>query len=74
MIKLAMIKIYEALEKRKARTKMVLQVHDELVFDAHKDEIDELRPLIKELMESALPLNVPVIADTGVGDNWLDAH
>jgi DNA polymerase-1 len=74
MIKIAMINIYNELKKRKAKTKMVLQVHDELVFDAHKDEVDELRPLIKELMENALPLNVPVVADTGVGDNWLDAH
>ncbi len=74
MIKLAMINIHSTLEKRKAKTKMLLQVHDELVFDAHKDEIDELRPLIKQLMEKALPLNVPVEVDTGVGENWLDAH
>jgi len=74
MIKLAMINIYNELNKRKTRTKMVLQVHDELVFDVHKDEVDALRPLIKELMENALPLNVPVEVDTGVGDNWLDAH
>ena len=74
MIKLAMINIHAELEKRKTKTKMVLQVHDELVFDAHKDEIDELRPLIKELMEKAMPLDVPIVADTGVGDNWLDAH
>ena len=74
MIKLAMINIFNELNKRKARTKMVLQVHDELVFDAQKDEVDELRPLIKELMANALPLNVPVEVDTGVGDNWLDAH
>ncbi len=74
MIKLAMINIHKALEQRKAKTKMVLQVHDELVFDAHKDEVDDLRPLIKELMENALPLNVPVVVDTGVGENWLNAH
>lgn len=74
MIKLAMIKIYNELEKRKAKTKMVLQVHDELVFDTHKDEVDELRPMIKEIMEKALPVNVPILVDTGVGDNWLDAH
>jgi len=74
MIKLAMINIYNELKKRKAKTKMVLQVHDELVFDVHKDEIDELSPLIKDLMENAFPLNVPVVADTGIGDNWLDAH
>jgi len=74
MIKLAMIKIYKELEKRKAKTKMVLQVHDELVFDAHKDEVDELLPMIKNKMETAMPINVPVIADVGIGDNWLDAH
>ena len=74
MIKLAMINIQRELEKRKAKTKMVLQVHDELVFDAHKDEIDELRPLIKNIMETSFPLNVPVVVDTGIGDNWLDAH
>jgi len=74
MIKLAMIKIYKELEKRKAKTKMVLQVHDELVFDAHKDEVDELIPMIKNKMETAMPLNVPVVADVGIGDNWLDAH
>jgi DNA polymerase-1 len=74
MIKLAMINIHCELEKRKSKTKMVLQVHDELVFDAHKDEVDELRPLIKEIMETSFPLNVPVVVDTGVGDNWLDAH
>jgi DNA polymerase-1 len=74
MIKLAMIKIHNELEKRKTKTKMVLQVHDELLFDAHKDEVGDLRPLIKKLMEKALSLEVPILVDTGIGDNWLDAH
>ncbi len=74
MIKLAMINIHKELERRKTKTKMVLQVHDELLFDAHKDEIDELRPLIKEMMEKALPLDVPILVETGIGKNWLDAH
>ncbi|OGV08267.1 MAG: DNA polymerase I [Stygiobacter sp. RIFOXYC12_FULL_38_8] len=74
MIKLAMIKIHDALTKKKFSSKMVLQVHDELVFDAHKDEIDDLQQLVKELMEGALPLQVPIIVETGIGDNWLDAH
>ncbi|HMN25957.1 MAG TPA: DNA polymerase, partial [Ignavibacteriaceae bacterium] len=74
MIKLAMINIYNELTKRKTKTKMILQVHDELLFDAHKDEIDKLLPVIKKLMESALPLKVPVVAEIGIGDNWLDAH
>ena len=74
MIKIAMINIFNELNKRKVKTKMVLQVHDELLFDAHKDEVEELRPVIKKLMETAIPLKVPIVVDTGVGDNWLDAH
>ncbi len=74
MIKIAMIKIHKELSKKKTKTKMVLQVHDELLFDAHKDEVDELKPLIKEIMENAMPMNVPILVETGVGDNWLDAH
>ena len=74
MIKLAMIKIHKELSKRKTRTKMILQVHDELLFDAHKDEVKELTPLIKEMMENALPMNVPIVVETGIGNNWLDAH
>jgi DNA polymerase-1 len=74
MIKLAMINIHKELEKRRSKTKMVLQVHDELLFDAHKDEVKELRPLIKEIMETAMPVAVPIVVDTGIGDNWLDAH
>ena len=74
MIKLAMIEIFKELNKRQAKTKMVLQVHDELVFDAHKDEVEELRPVIKKLMENSMKMNVPILVETGVGDNWLDAH
>jgi DNA polymerase-1 len=74
MIKLAMINIHKELIKRNTKTKMILQVHDELVFDAYKDEIDELLPVIKNLMENSLSLKVPVLVETGVGGNWLDAH
>lgn len=74
MIKIAMINIYNYLTKNKFRSKMVLQVHDELVFDVYKDELDDIRSVIKELMESAIPLNVPVVVESGVGENWLDAH
>lgn len=76
MIKLAMIKIHAALEKEKLQSKMILQVHDELVFDAVPEEMDILRPLILENMKSALilPNEVPVDAELGVGENWLAAH
>ena len=74
MIKLAMINIYNELKKRNSKSKMILQVHDELVFDMHKDEIDGLVPVIKKMMEKSLPLKVPVVVETGIGKNWLDAH
>ncbi len=76
MIKLAMIRIHAALQKTSLKSKMILQVHDELIFDVHKDEVDILKPLILDNMKSALPLpnNVPVEAEVGVGENWLVAH
>lgn len=76
MIKLAMIKVHEAIKKEKLKSKMILQVHDELVFDAVKEELDTLKPLILENMKAALPLpnGVPVEAEVGSGDNWLEAH
>lgn len=76
MIKLAMIKIHEAFLKKKFRSKMLLQVHDELVFDAHRDEIELIKPVILECMQSALalPQGVPTDAEVGMGENWLAAH
>lgn len=74
MIKLAMIDIHNELEKLNAKTKMVLQVHDELIFDMRKDEIDELKPMILEKMENAYKIKVPLVVDFGIGNNWLDAH
>jgi DNA polymerase I len=76
MIKLAMQKVHTAMKKAKMKSKMLLQVHDELVFDALKTEVKELKPLIIENMQIALPLpnNVPVIAECGEGINWLEAH
>lgn len=74
MIKLAMVRIHELMQGHKS--KMILQVHDELLFDLHQDEKDELPPLIMEAMETAinLPHGVPVKIDLGLGDNWLQAH
>ncbi|MDO3695619.1 DNA polymerase I [Wenyingzhuangia sp. chi5] len=74
IIKIAMINIQRALEKGNYKTQMLLQVHDELVFDMHKDEIDLLKPLIVSEMENAYKLSVPLVVDTDMGDNWLDAH
>lgn len=76
MIKLAMVKVHYALKEQKFKSKMILQVHDELVFDALKEEEKKLKPLIIDCMQSAmiLPNNVPVIAEVGSGINWLEAH
>ena len=76
MIKLAMIKIHNEFKKRNFKSKMLLQVHDELVFDAHKDELEEIKPVILECMQTAmaLPNDVPTDAELGVGENWLEAH
>lgn len=73
MIKIAMIRIHDMLKQKNAKTKLLLQVHDELVFDLHNDE-HHLIEEIRTLMSTALPLNVPVIVDCGVGQNWLEAH
>ena len=76
MIKLAMIAIHERLRREGFRSRMLLQVHDELVFDVPKDELDRLRPVVLEEMTRALalPHDVPVEAEWGFGASWLDAH
>ncbi len=74
MIKVAMIQIFAEMKKRKMKSKMILQVHDELIFDCEKSELDELRKLVVELMQNALPLSLPLVVDSNEGDNWLAAH
>jgi DNA polymerase-1 len=74
IIKLAMINIHKRFEQEHFQSKMILQVHDELVFDAHKDEIDIIKPIIKHEMEHAFSLNVPLDVEIGLGNNWLEAH
>ncbi len=74
MIKIAMIRIFHEMQKRNMKSKMILQVHDELVFDAHKEEADDLKILVNEKMRDALSLDVPVVVDISTGNNWLEAH
>jgi DNA polymerase-1 len=74
MLKLAMIKIHEGLREGGFQTKMLLTVHDEIVFDMRKDEQETVMPVIEECMKSALPLNVPIEIEMGTGENWLEAH
>ena len=76
MIKLAMVKIHQVFKSAGFKSKMILQVHDELVFDVPVEEVDEAKALITESMQRAmeLPNGVPVIAEAGSGDNWLEAH
>lgn len=74
MIKLAMIDIDKVLNKENYRSKMILQVHDELIFDTHKEEIEEISSIVREKMENAMKLNVPLKVELGTGNNWLEAH
>jgi DNA polymerase-1 len=74
MIKIAMIGIHQELERLKMQSKMILQVHDELVFDAHLDELDALKTIVQNKMVNALTLSVPVVVEMNTGNNWLEAH
>tara|TARA_R100000935_G_scaffold46455_1_gene69844 strand:+ start:17310 stop:20153 length:2844 start_codon:yes stop_codon:yes gene_type:complete len=74
IIKIAMINIHKKLEEGKYKSKMLLQVHDELVFDVYKPELEELKTMIKTEMENAYKLSVPLDVELGIGNNWLEAH
>jgi DNA polymerase I len=74
IIKIAMIHIHNRFKKEGFKSKMLLQVHDELVFDVHKDELETIKPIIKYEMENAFKMRVPLDVELGIGENWLEAH
>ncbi len=74
LIKMAMINVYKAFDQQNLKTRMLLQVHDELIFEAPEDEIDACSEVIKREMEQAMPLDIPLKVELGVADNWLEAH
>ncbi|KEO73647.1 DNA polymerase I [Anditalea andensis] len=74
MIKVAMVEIHKWMQSQKLKSKMLLQVHDELVFDAHKDEVELLKKHIPEIMSNAVKVEVPLEVEVGVGKDWLEAH
>lgn len=74
MIKIAMVRIDNEIQKRNLQSRMLLQVHDELVFDVYKSEMNEVKELVENLMKTALPLGVPMEVGMGIGENWLKAH
>jgi DNA polymerase-1 len=74
IIKIAMINIHKKLRTENWKSKMLLQVHDELVFDVHHSEIETIKPMIKHEMENAFKMDVPLEVEMGVGKNWFEAH
>jgi DNA polymerase-1 len=74
LIKVAMIRVHDWMKKEKLKSKMILQVHDELVFDAHKDEVELLKKEVPKLMSEAIDLPVPIEVEVGLGNDWLEAH
>ena len=73
IIKAAMVKVYNELKNRGLRSRLILQVHDELVVLTHKDEVDSVIPVLKECMENACKLDAPLVADVGCGNTWGEA-
>lgn len=73
IIKIAMVKVYSRIKKEKLKSRLILQVHDELIVEAHKSEIDYMKQLIKSEMENAVKLSVPLIVDINIGNNWYEA-
>jgi DNA polymerase-1 len=73
IIKIAMIKVHNELKERKLKSKLILQVHDELVVETHKSEVEEVKQIVKTNMEAAMNLKVPLTADVSAGNNWFDA-
>jgi DNA polymerase-1 len=74
LIKIAMISIHKLIKDGGYRSRMLMQVHDELVFEIHESEIDILPKIIKRHMEEAMPIGVPLNVEMGIADNWLEAH
>jgi DNA polymerase-1 len=74
IIKVAMVNLDREIKKRNMRSRMIMQVHDELVFDAHREEVEELKTLVAEKMSGAVQLRVPLVVDMNTGINWLEAH
>ena len=74
IIKMAMVAVYQEMKKTNLKSKMILQVHDELVFDVHIDEIEQMKSLVKNAMENAVQLNVPMEVEMELAKNWLEAH
>ncbi len=74
MLKIAMIQIHEFMQRERLKSKMILTVHDELVFDAHKEELEHLRENVDRIMKNAIPMGVQMETGIGVGENWLLAH
>ena len=74
MIKVAMIRIFDEMKKQNLASRMILQVHDELVFDAVKSEVESLKTIVEQGMKNAIPLSVPIVVDMNTGNNWLEAH
>ena len=74
IIKVAMINIQKIITNSKLKSRMLVQVHDELIFEIHKSELEKMKKIVKDEMENAFTLNVPLAVDIGIGENWLEAH
>lgn len=72
IIKMAMVKVYNELKKRKLKSRLILQIHDELIVETSKDEVEEIKVMLKDIMENSIKLVVPLTVDLEVGVSWYD--
>ena len=73
IIKMAMVNVYKELKKRKLKSRLILQIHDELIIEAKNDEVEEVKVLLREIMENSIKLSIPLTVDLEVGANWYEA-
>lgn len=73
IIKVAMVKVFQELNRRKLKSRLILQVHDELIVEAFKDEVEEVKSIIKDIMENSIKLDIPLKVDLNTGDNWYES-
>ena len=73
LIKLAMVNVYDEIEKRNLKSRLILQVHDELILNVYKDELEEVEAIVKNKMENVVKFKVPLVVDINVGKSWYEA-
>ena len=74
IIKVAMVNVYNALKENGFKSRLILQVHDELIIEAHHDEVNQVKDMLRQIMEESISLSIPLLVDVETGDSWYETH